>query len=169
MASVRFKSLSRSFGTVPAVRDFSLAVPDGTLLCLVGPSGCGKTTTLRMVAGSETPDAGEIWVGEQNVTKLQPRARQIGMMFQGFALYPHLSVGENIGYPLKVRGVARGERDTRVVEVATLLDIEPLIHRSVQQISGGQQQRVAPARAIIRRPQPFRLDEPISGLDAVLR
>jgi multiple sugar transport system ATP-binding protein len=169
MASVRFKNLSRSFGPVPAVRDLSLDVPDGTLLCLVGPSGCGKTTTLRMVAGLETPDAGEIWIGEQNITKLEPRARQIGMMFQGFALYPHLSVGDNIGYPLRVRGVARGERDKRVLEVAKLLDIEPLIHRSVQQISGGQQQRVALARAIIQRPQLYLLDEPISSLDAVLR
>ncbi len=169
MASVQFKNLSRSFGTVPAVRDLSLEVPDGTLLCLVGPSGCGKTTTLRMAAGLETPDAGEIWVGDRNITKLEPRARQIGMMFQGFALYPHLTVGENIGYPLKVRGVARADRDTRVAEVAKLLDIEPLIHRSVQQISGGQQQRVALARAIIQRPQLYLLDEPISSLDAVLR
>jgi len=169
MASVQFKNLSRSFGTVPAVRDLSLDVPDGTLLCLVGPSGCGKTTTLRMAAGLETPDAGEIWVGDRNITKLEPRARQIGMMFQGFALYPHLTVGENIGYPLKVRGVARADRDTRVAEVAKLLDIEPLTHRSVQQISGGQQQRVALARAIIQRPQLYLLDEPISSLDTVLR
>jgi multiple sugar transport system ATP-binding protein len=169
MASVQLKNLSRSFGTVPAVRDLSLEVPDGTLLCLVGPSGCGKTTTLRMAAGLETPDAGDIWVGDRNITKLEPRARQIGMMFQGFALYPHLTVGENIGYPLRVRGVARADRDTRVAEVARLLDIERLIHRSVQQISGGQQQRVALARAIIQRPQLYLLDEPISSLDAVLR
>ncbi len=169
MAAVRLKNLSRSFGTVPAVRDLSLDVPDGTLLCLLGPSGCGKTTTLRMMAGLETPDTGEIWVGERNVTKLEPRARHVGMMFQGFALYPHLSVSENIGYPLKVRGIARAERDKRVAEVAKLLDIESLIYRSVQQISGGQQQRVALARAIIQRPQLYLLDEPISSLDALLR
>ena len=95
MASIRLNHLARSFGTVPAVRDLSIEVPDGTLLCLVGPSGCGKTTTLRMVAGLETPDAGEIWIGEREVTRLEPRERQIGMMFQGFALYPQMSVGEN--------------------------------------------------------------------------
>jgi multiple sugar transport system ATP-binding protein len=169
MAFVRLEHLTRSFGVVPAVRDLSLEVPDGSLLCLVGPSGCGKTTTLRMVAGLETPDSGAIWIGARNVTALEPRERQIGMMFQGFALYPQMSVGENIGYPLKVRGVPRGERGKRVAEVATLLDIQPLIHRSVQQISGGQQQRVALARAIIQRPQLYLLDEPISSLDAVLR
>ncbi|HEY8737668.1 MAG TPA: ABC transporter ATP-binding protein [Candidatus Dormibacteraeota bacterium] len=169
MASVRFKNLSRSFGMVPAVRELSLDVPDGSLLCLVGPSGCGKTTTLRMVAGLETPDTGEIWLGDRDITRLEPRSRQIGMMFQGFALYPHMTVGENIGYPLKVRGVARAERDKRTAEVAKLLDIEALVGRSVQQISGGQQQRVALARAIIQRPQLYLLDEPISSLDAVLR
>jgi len=169
MAQVRLKSLSRSFGRVPAVRDLSIDVPDGNLLCLVGPSGCGKTTTLRMIAGLETPDSGEIWVGDRNITTLEPRARQIGMMFQGFALYPHLSVAENIGYPLKVRGMERAERGRRVAEVATLLDIEPLLNRSVQQISGGQQQRVALARAIVQRPELYLLDEPISSVDAVLR
>lgn len=169
MASIRLEHLARSFGTVPAVRDLSIEVPDGNLLCLVGPSGCGKTTTLRMVAGLETPDRGDIWIGQRNVTRLEPRERQIGMMFQGFALYPQMTVGDNIGYPLKVRGVARGEREKRVAEVARLLDIEPLVGRSVQQISGGQQQRVALARAIIQRPQLYLLDEPISSLDAVLR
>jgi len=169
MASVRLEHLARSFGTVPAVRDLTLEVPDGNLLCMVGPSGCGKTTTLRMVAGLETPDAGDIWIGERNVTRLEPRERQIGMMFQGFALYPQMSVGDNIGYPLKVRGLPRPERDKRVFEVAKLLDIEALVGRSVQQISGGQQQRVALARAIIQRPQLYLLDEPISSLDAVLR
>ncbi|MEO6798044.1 MAG: ABC transporter ATP-binding protein [Candidatus Dormibacter sp.] len=169
MASVRLEHLARSFGKVPAVRDLSIEVPDGTLLCLVGPSGCGKTTTLRMVAGLETPDSGEIWIGERNVTRLEPRERQIGMMFQGFALYPQMSVGDNVGYPLKVRGIARAERDKRVAEVAKLLDIDTLVGRPVQQISGGQQQRVALARAIIQRPQLYLLDEPISSLDAVLR
>lgn len=169
MAQVALKELSRSFGPVLAVRQISLEIADGTLLGLLGPSGCGKTTTLRMVAGLETPDSGEILVGSRNITRLEPRERQVGMMFQGYALYPHMSVGENIAYPLRVRRMSRGERERRAREVAALLGIEELLDRSVQQISGGQQQRVALARAIVQRPQLFLLDEPISNLDAVLR
>jgi len=169
MAKVALRGLSRSFGPVIAVRDLSLDVPDGSTLGLLGPSGCGKTTTLRMIAGLEIPDGGEVLLGSRNITRLEPRDRQIGMMFQGYALYPHMSVGENIAYPLRVRRMSRGERDKRASEVAALLGIEELLDRSVQQISGGQQQRVALARAIVQRPQLFLLDEPISNLDAVLR
>lgn len=169
MARVALTHLSRSFGPVVAVRDLTVEIPDGALLCLLGPSGSGKTTTLRMLAGLETPDAGEIWVGDREITHLEPKDRHVGVMFQGYALYPHMSVRDNVAYPLKVRGIRRTERDTRVVEVARLLEIEPLLGRAVQQISGGQQQRVALARAIIQRPQLFLLDEPISALDAVLR
>ncbi|MHB8619839.1 MAG: ABC transporter ATP-binding protein [Chloroflexota bacterium] len=169
MTRLALQQLCRSFGSVPAVRDFSLDVADGRLLCLLGPSGSGKTTTMRMVAGLETPDSGEIHMGDRDVTHLEPRDRNIGMMFQGYALYPHLSIRDNIAYPLRVRGVARPERDARVAEVASLLSIDTLLDRSVRQISGGQQQRVALARAIVQRPALFLLDEPISNLDAVLR
>ncbi len=169
MARVTLKHLSRSFGPVAAVRDLSLEIPDGTLLCLLGPSGSGKTTTLRLVAGLERPDSGEIWLDDDEISRLEPKDRHVGVMFQGYALYPQMSVRDNIGYPLKVRGVPRPERAARVAEVARLLEIDSLLDRAVQQISGGQQQRVALARAIIQRPRLFLLDEPISNLDAVLR
>lgn len=169
MARVALNHLSRSFGSLVAVRDLSLEIPDGALLCLLGPSGSGKTTTLRMLAGLETPDGGEIWLDDREISRLEPRDRHVGLMFQGYALYPHLSVSDNIAYPLRVRGVPRAERDGRVLEVARLLGIEELLGRAVQQISGGQQQRVALARAIVQRPHLFLLDEPISNLDAVLR
>ncbi len=169
MSRVTLKHLSRSFGALAAVQDLSLEIPDGTLLCLLGPSGSGKTTTLRMVAGLERPDSGEIWLDDDEITDLEPRDRLVGVMFQGYALYPQMSVQDNIAYPLKVRGTAPKERETRVTEVARLLEIEALLGRRVQQISGGQQQRVALARAIVQRPRLFLLDEPISNLDAVLR
>jgi multiple sugar transport system ATP-binding protein len=124
---------------------------------------------MRMVAGLETPDSGEVWLDDREITRLEPRDRHIGMMFQGYALYPQMSVRDNIAYPLKVRGTPADERKTRVAEVARMLDIESLLDRSVHQISGGQQQRVALARAIIQRPKLYLLDEPISNLDAVLR
>ena len=169
MAPVTLKQVSRSFGHVVAVRDLSLEIRDGALLCLLGPSGSGKTTTLRILAGLEKPDAGEVWLGDREITRLEPKDRHVGVMFQGYALYPHLTVRDNIAYPLKVRHVQGPERAARVEEVARLLEIEGLLDRGVQQISGGQQQRVALARAIIQRPQLFLLDEPISNLDAVLR
>ncbi len=169
MSRVTLKHLARSFGPVVAVRDLSLEIPDGTLLCLLGPSGSGKTTTLRLIAGLERPDGGEIWLDEDEITGLEPRDRHVGVMFQGYALYPQMSVLDNIAYPLKVRGTPRAERGTRVAEVARLLEIDGLLGRGVQEISGGQQQRVALARAIVQRPRLFLLDEPISNLDAVLR
>jgi len=169
MAEVVLKHLSRWFGPVAAVTDLSLEVASGELLCLLGPSGSGKTTTMRIVAGLESPDGGEVWLGDRDITKLEPKHRQIGMMFQGYALYPQMSVSDNIAYPLKVRGTPSDERKTRVEEVARMLGIESLLDRSIRQISGGQQQRVALARAIVQRPQLYLLDEPISNLDAVLR
>ena len=152
-----------------AVKGLSLKVADGRLLCLLGPSGSGKTTTMRMIAGLEIPDGGEIRLGDRDITLLEPRERRIGMMFQGYALYPHMSVRDNIAYPLKVRGTGEGERKRRVAEVASMLDIEHLLDRAVSQVSGGQQQRAALARAIVQRPELYLLDEPISALDAVLR
>ncbi len=154
MARLELRSLSRSFGSVVAVSQLSLQAPDGALLCLLGPSGSGKTTTMRLIAGLEIPDSGSIWMGERDITSLEPKDRHVGMMFQGYALYPHLSVGDNIAYPLRVRGTPRSERDQRVLEVARMLEIDPLLGRSVRQISGGQAQRVALARAIPRRASP---------------
>jgi multiple sugar transport system ATP-binding protein len=169
LASVELRQLSRSFGHVTAVKTLSLEVADGSLLCLLGPSGSGKTTTMRMIAGLEMPDRGEIRLGDRDITGLEPRDRRIGMMFQGYALYPHMSVRDNIAYPLKVRGTKADERRRRVAEVAAMLGIEPLLDRAVSQVSGGQQQRAALARAIVQRPELYLLDEPISALDAVLR
>ncbi len=169
MARVELHKLRLSFGRIVAVDGLCLEIPDGALLCLLGPSGSGKTSTLRMIAGLETPDGGTITLGGRDITHLEPRDRRIGMMFQGYALYPHLTVGANIAYPLRVRGVARAEREARVREVAGLLEIEPLLGRSTRQISGGQAQRVALARAIVQKPDLYLLDEPISNLDASLR
>lgn len=169
MADVSLRQLCRRFGNVTAVQDLSLDVADGELVCLLGPSGCGKTTTLRMIAGLEYPDSGQILLGGHDATYLEPRERHVGMMFQGYALYPHMSVFDNIAYPLKVRRMSVSERGPRVQEVAALLDIGLLLGRRVNQISGGQQQRVALARAMVQDPQIFLLDEPISNLDARLR
>lgn len=169
MAELRLRDVTRRFGDIVAVEDLTLHIPDGTLACLLGPSGCGKTTTLRMIAGLEVPDAGTIELGGVDITHLEPRHRHVGMMFQGYALYPHLSVHANIGYPLKVRGADKAERDHRVREVARLVGVEALLERAVSEISGGQAQRVALARAIVQRPRLFLLDEPISALDAAVR
>ncbi|HUY61608.1 MAG TPA: ABC transporter ATP-binding protein [Candidatus Dormibacteraeota bacterium] len=169
MSQLTLKGLTRAFGAAVAVRELSFEVPDGALCSLLGPSGSGKTTTMRMVAGLEAPDAGEVWIGDREITRLEPRDRHIGMMFQGYALYPHLSVADNIAYPLRVRGLPRAEREARVREAAGLLGIEATLGRPIQQISGGQQQRVALARAIVQRPELFLLDEPISNLDAAMR
>jgi multiple sugar transport system ATP-binding protein len=136
---------------------------------MLGPSGCGKTTALRLLAGLELPTEGRIFIGERDVTRLEPRHRDIAMVFQSYALYPHKSVAENIAYPLRLRRSAKAERDERVKSVAELLDIAGLLDRTPRQLSGGQRQRVALARAIIRRPQAFLMDEPLSNLDAQLR
>ena len=155
-------------GTV-AVQELSLEIPDGELMVLVGPSGCGKTTALRMVAGLEEISGGEIRIGDRAVNQMPPRERDIAMVFQNYALYPHKSVYENLAFPLKLRGLSRREIDDRVHRIARLLELEEQLPRRPRQLSGGQRQRVAMGRAIVREPQAFLMDEPLSNLDAKLR
>jgi multiple sugar transport system ATP-binding protein len=154
---------------VPAVNRLDLHVEDGEFMVLVGPSGSGKTTALRMLAGLEEVDGGAIFIGERDVTDLPPKQRDISMVFQNYALYPYLTVEANIGFPLKIAGVKKRERESRVRDAATLLGLEQYLHRKPGQLSGGQRQRVAMGRAIVRRPQVFLMDEPLSNLDAKLR
>ena len=169
MALVRFENVSKHFGTVRAVDDVSFDIADGEFVCLLGPSGCGKTTTLRLIAGLEKPTAGTIRIGDRDVTHLPAKDRDIGMVFQDYALYPHMSIAENIGYPLKVRNVPASDRAARVAEVAEHLQIGNLLARRPGQISGGQQQRTSVARAVVHQPRVFLFDEPLSNLDAKLR
>ena len=171
MADVRFDHASRIYpGTdVPAVDDLDLAIHDGELMVLVGPSGSGKTTALRMLAGLEEVDAGAIFIGDTDVTDMQPKDRDISMVFQNYALYPYLTVEANIGFPLRIAHVKKVAREKRVREVAELLGLTEYLHRKPGQLSGGQRQRVAMGRAIVRLPQVFLMDEPLSNLDAKLR
>ncbi|MEO1103197.1 MAG: ABC transporter ATP-binding protein [Pseudomonadota bacterium] len=169
MAGVTFQGVVKRFGTFTALHGLDLAIEPGEFVSLLGPSGCGKTTTLRMLAGLDGPTAGTIRIGERVVNDLAPGKRDIAMVFQSYALYPHMSVAENIGYPLKKRGVAVPQRDAKVKEVAALLELEPFLKRKPKALSGGQQQRVALGRALVREPQVFLLDEPLSNLDAKLR
>ncbi|MGC8836586.1 MAG: ABC transporter ATP-binding protein, partial [Infirmifilum sp.] len=169
MARVAAKDLVKRFGKVLAVDHVNFEARDGEFLVLLGPSGCGKTTTLRMIAGLETPDEGEIYIGEKLVNDLPPKDRDVAMVFQNYALYPHMKVYDNIAFPLRVRKVPKDEIDRRVREVAKLLRIEDLLDRYPRQLSGGQQQRVALGRALVRKPQVFLMDEPLSNLDAKLR
>ena len=166
---VRYEKIRKTFGGLDAVTDLDLHVPDGSFLALLGPSGCGKTTALRILAGLEEPTSGRVFIGPRDVTDLQPKDRDVAMVFQSYALYPHKNVRDNIGYPLRVRKVARETRDARAAEVARMLDIDMLLDRTPRQLSGGQRQRVALARAIVREPQAFLMDEPLSNLDAQLR
>ena len=171
MASVTFEAASRIYPgtTVPAVNKLNLVVNDGEFLVLVGPSGCGKSTSLRMLAGLEEIDAGRILIGEKDVTNVAPKDRDIAMVFQSYALYPHMTVAENMGFALKIAGKSKEERDKRVRDAAKLLDLEPYLDRKPKALSGGQRQRVAMGRAIVREPQVFLMDEPLSNLDAKLR
>ena len=171
MASVVFDNASRIYPgtTKPAVDKLNLTVNDGEFLVLVGPSGCGKSTSLRMLAGLEEVDTGAIRIGDRDVTHVAPKDRDIAMVFQSYALYPHMSVAENMGFALKIAGVDKAERDRRVVEAAKLLDLEDYLDRKPKALSGGQRQRVAMGRAIVREPQVFLMDEPLSNLDAKLR
>jgi multiple sugar transport system ATP-binding protein len=166
---VRYVGVEKRFGEAVALRDLHLDVPEGKFVVLLGPSGCGKTTALRIMAGLETPTAGTVEIGDRNVTGLPPRARDVAMVFQSYALYPHMSVGENVGYPLRIRGLKGDARAQRVLEVARSLEIDHLLDRRPRQLSGGQRQRVALARAIVREPAAFLMDEPLSNLDAKLR
>jgi len=171
MASVVFDNASRIYPgtTKPAVEKLNLTVNDGEFLVLVGPSGCGKSTSLRMLAGLEEVDTGAIRIGDRDVTHIAPKDRDIAMVFQSYALYPHMSVAENMGFALKIAGVDKAERDRRVLEAAKLLDLEDYLDRKPKALSGGQRQRVAMGRAIVREPQVFLMDEPLSNLDAKLR
>ena len=171
MASVVFKDATRIYPgtTAPAVNKLNLTVNDGEFLVLVGPSGCGKSTSLRMLAGLEEIDNGAIFIGDRDVTNVAPKDRDIAMVFQSYALYPHMTVAENMGFALKIAGVAKEERARRVSEAAKLLDLEPYLERKPKALSGGQRQRVAMGRAIVREPQVFLMDEPLSNLDAKLR
>ena len=171
MARIEFDRVTKQFpGQVaPAVADLSLDVADGELLVVLGPSGCGKTTALRMLAGLEEPDLGDIRIDERSVVGLEPKDRDIALVFQQYALYPHLSVRDNLLYPLKIQKMDKAERARRVESVAHLLRIEALLDRKPAQLSGGEQQRVALGRAIVRQPRAFLMDEPLSNLDAKLR
>ena len=171
MASVTFDKATRLYpgSTRPAVDALDLQVADGEFLVLVGPSGCGKSTSLRMLAGLEEVNEGNILIGDRNVTDVPPKDRDIAMVFQNYALYPHMTVAENMGFALKIAGINKEERAKRVLEAAKLLDLEPYLARKPKALSGGQRQRVAMGRAIVRSPQVFLMDEPLSNLDAKLR
>src|SRR4051795_2607854 len=171
MTSVRYDHATRTYeGTsIPAVDSLSLDIGDGELLVLVGPSGSGKSTALRMLAGLEALDGGTIYIGDRNVSNVRPRDRDIAMVFQNYALYPQLSVAENMGFALKQQKVPKEQRIARVREAARVLDPEPYLERKPKHLSGGQRQRVAMGRAIARRPAVYLMDEPLSNLDAKLR
>jgi multiple sugar transport system ATP-binding protein len=169
LAQVSFEAVTKRFGDTTAVDDLTLAIPDGELLVLLGSSGCGKTTALRMVAGLEEVTAGRISIGDHVVNDVDPKDRDVAMVFQSYALYPHLSVARNIEFPLRQRGMAKDDRLAKVREAATTLGLDTLLDRKPAQLSGGQRQRVALARAIVRDPQVFLMDEPLSNLDAALR
>jgi multiple sugar transport system ATP-binding protein len=171
MAEVRFEQATRTYpGTeTPALYALDLDIADGELMVLVGPSGSGKTTALRMLAGLEEVDAGAVYIGGRDVSDDAPKRRDVAMVFQNYALYPYLTVADNIGFPLRVARVRRAEREARVREVAEMLELTPFLERKPAQLSGGQRQRVAMGRAIIRQPQVFLMDEPLSNLDAKLR
>ena len=169
MAAIEFKHLHKAYGESVIVRDLSLQIADGELLVLVGPSGCGKSTILRMLAGLLEPTSGEILIDGVDVTRRPPGERDIAMVFQSYALYPHMTVAENIGFPLRVRRLAAAQIAGRVAEVADILGIGELLPRLPRDLSGGQRQRVAMGRAIIREPKAFLFDEPLSNLDAALR
>ena len=156
-------------GGVRAVDDVDLTIGEGEFMVLVGPSGCGKTTLLRSIGGLEKVTGGRILIGERDVTRLEPAERDLAMVFQNYALYPHMTVRKNLGYGLRVRKTPKPERERRVDEVAKMLGLEELLDRRPGQLSGGQQQRVAMGRAIVREPQAFLMDEPLSNLDAKLR
>jgi multiple sugar transport system ATP-binding protein len=169
MSEVAFEGVTKRFGDVVAVDDLTLEVHDHEFLVLLGPSGCGKSTALRMVAGLEEPDWGSIRIGDRVVNDVEPKDRDVAMVFQSYALYPHMTVGRNIEFPLRSRRVPPHERAQAVLDAAALLGLEDLLDRKPAQLSGGQRQRVALARAIVRRPAAFLMDEPLSNLDARLR
>ncbi len=169
MAIVKLRDLTKRFGDVSAVESVNLTIDDGEFIVFVGPSGCGKSTTLRMVAGLEDSTSGSVHIGDRDVTRLQPKDRNVAMVFQNYALYAHKNVYDNLGFGLRVRGVPRQEINTRVMQAAEILGLEELLQRKPKQLSGGQKQRVALGRALVRDPDLFLLDEPLSNLDAKMR
>jgi sn-glycerol 3-phosphate transport system ATP-binding protein len=169
MATLELNGLAKSFGLIDVLRGIDLVLADGEMLVIVGASGCGKSTLLRLVAGLERPTAGRIMIDERDVTNLDPSERDIAMVFQNYALYPHMSVFDNMAYGLRIRGLGREDIRRRVNAAAELLDLVALLHRKPRQLSGGQRQRVAMGRAIVRNPKLFLFDEPLSNLDAKLR
>ncbi|MDO3436715.1 sn-glycerol-3-phosphate ABC transporter ATP-binding protein UgpC [Rhizobium sp. CBN3] len=169
MAPINIVDVKKNYGSIPAVKGINLAVEDGEFIVLVGPSGCGKSTLLRMIAGLESITGGQVEIGGRNVNKAEPAERDIAMVFQNYALYPHMTVRGNLEYGLKNRGTPRAEIDRRVKEAADILEIGPMLDRKPRELSGGQRQRVAMGRAIVREPAAFLFDEPLSNLDAKLR
>jgi multiple sugar transport system ATP-binding protein len=169
MASVEIRDVRKAFGATGVIHGVNVVIEDGAFVVLVGPSGCGKSTLLRMIAGLENITAGQIKIGERVVNDLPPKARDVAMVFQNYALYPHMTVAANMGFSLKLRHAPQEEIDARVNRAAAILGLEPLLERFPRQLSGGQRQRVAMGRAIVRDPQVFLFDEPLSNLDAKLR
>jgi multiple sugar transport system ATP-binding protein len=169
MAQIRLKNVSKRWNNFIGVDNFNLDIADQEFLVLLGPSGCGKTTTMRMIAGLEDITEGEIWIGDRMVNRLEPKDRDISMVFQSYGLYPNMTVYENIRFPLKVRKIPQDQHDERVMKAARMVELEPFLERRPAALSGGQRQRVALARAIVREPNAFLMDEPLSNLDAKLR
>lgn len=166
---IEFRKVTKTFGGACVVDDLSLELRDGEFIVLLGPSGCGKTTTLRMLAGLESVTSGDIFINDERVNDVPTQHRDLAMVFQSYALYPHMTIADNIGYPLRVRKLDKAERASRVQRVAQMLEIESLLERKPRQLSGGERQRVALARAIVREPRAYLMDEPLSNLDARLR
>lgn len=169
MAEIKLQNVSKRWGNFVGVDNFNLTIADREFLVLLGPSGCGKTTTMRMIAGLEDVTAGDILVDGARINDLDPKDRDVAMVFQSYALYPNMSVYENIRFPLKIRGIAKSEHDTRVRRASAMVELDDFLHRKPAELSGGQRQRVALARAIVREPNVFLMDEPLSNLDAKLR
>ena len=169
MARIQLKNIAKHWGATTAVEPMSLDIADGEFLVLLGPSGCGKTTTMRMVAGLEDPSEGEVWIGDRCVNALEPKDRDVAMVFQSYGLYPNMTVAENIGFPLKIRGLPVAAIGPKVLKAAQQVELTDYMNRRPKELSGGQRQRVALARAIVRQPSVFLMDEPLSNLDAKLR
>ena len=169
MSGLELSAVKKSFGDIDVIHGVDLSIDDGEFVVFVGPSGCGKSTLLRLVAGLEETTSGKLEIGDRDVTYVDPSERGVAMVFQSYALYPHMSVAENMGFGLKMNGVPKDEVDARVAKAASILHLEPLLDRKPKQLSGGQRQRVAIGRSIVREPQVFLFDEPLSNLDAELR
>jgi multiple sugar transport system ATP-binding protein len=169
MAEIQLRNVSKRWGDFVGVKDFNLTIADQEFLVLLGPSGCGKTTTMRMIAGLEDVSGGDIIIDGKRINDLEPKDRDVAMVFQSYALYPNMNVYENIRFPLKVRGIPQGEHDERVKRASAMVELDEFLHRKPAELSGGQRQRVALARAVVREPNVFLMDEPLSNLDAKLR